>query len=206
MSDTRKKRPTRRTNGPGNHGYLRGGARPLVYDVWKAMVQRCLNPDCREFPHYGGRGIKVCPRWLEADGFAHFMADLGRRPPCPRKRGVSLHRLDNDGGYEPGNVVWADYKTQMRNTRSNHVLTHEGCSLPLVAWAEKLGIKEVTLSQRLFKGWTVGRALTTAVQPRKPYAQWRRLNPDPKKPGRKPSAGRAIEAAPAPDERQGGQP
>ena len=170
-----KERPTRRTRGPGNHGYVKGGACPPEYSIWAAMVQRCLNPNCKEYALYGGRGIRVCPRWLEANGFANFMADVGPRPPCPRKRGVSLHRLDNDGGYEPGNVVWADYKTQMRNTRSNHVLTHEGCSLPLVAWAEKLGIKEVTLSQRLFKGWTVQRALTTAVQPRKPYAQWRRL-------------------------------
>jgi hypothetical protein len=185
MSDTRKKRPTRRTNGPGNHGYLRGGARPLVYDVWKAMVQRCCNPDCREFPHYGGRGIKVCPRWLEANGFAHFLADLGPRPPCPRKRALSLHQLDNDGDYEPGNVAWADYKTQTRNRRSNRVLTHGGRSMLLCEWAEALGMKEVTLSQRLFKDWPVERALTEPVRARMPSSQWKR-NPNAKKRGPKP--------------------
>jgi hypothetical protein len=162
------------------------------------MLQRCYNPNCREYASYGARGIKVCDRWREARGFAHFLADLGDRPPCPRKRGVSLHRTDNDGDYEPGNVVWADQKTQTRNRRSNRVLTHDGRSMLLCEWAEALGMKEVTLSQRLYKGWSVERALTRRVQPRKPYAQWQRHNPNPKRPGRKPRTSPVTQTDPAP--------
>src|SRR5687767_11608845 len=108
MTTSQKQRHTRRTKGPGNHGYLKGGACPPEYRAWVSMVQRCLNPNCHEYPLYGGRGIRVCGRWLERNGFAHFMSDLGSRPKS--KCRISLHRLDNDGHYEPGNVAWADQK------------------------------------------------------------------------------------------------
>jgi len=172
---------TKRTKGPGKHGYRCGGRCPPEYQCWSGMIQRCLNPRCREFKYYGGRGITVCDRWLEAQGFPNFLADVG---PQPFKR-ASIHRLDNDGDYEPGNVVWANPQTQLRNTRANRLLTHAGRTMVLAAWAEEIGMKHVTLSQRLFKGWTVDRALTQLVQPRRPSCEWRR-RPDAKKPGPKP--------------------
>jgi hypothetical protein len=145
------------------------------------MIQRCLNPRCREFKYYGGRGIQVCDRWLEGQGFPNFLTDLGRQP-FPR---ASIHRVNNDGDYEPSNVVWADPKTQLRNTRANRLLTHAGRTMVLAAWAEEIGMKHVTLSQWLFKGWTVARALTQLVQPRRPSCEWHR-RPGAKKPGPKP--------------------
>jgi hypothetical protein len=145
------------------------------------MIQRCMNPTCREYPLYGARGIKVCDRWLEALGFVNFLNDLGRQP----KRRASIHRIDNDGHYESGNVVWTNQKTQCRNRRNNHLLTHEGRTQTLAEWAEDMGIKPVTLCQRLRKGWSVEEALTVPVKRRKPYEQWSR-RPDARKPGRKP--------------------
>ena len=60
---------TKHTKGPGKHGYTRGGQRLPEYLIWSTMIQRCHNPSCREYPWYGGRGIRVCPRWLAAQGF-----------------------------------------------------------------------------------------------------------------------------------------
>ena len=175
---------TKRTKGPGKHGYLRAGRCPPEYQCWSGMIQRCLNPRCREFKYYGGRGITVCDRWLEAQGFPNFFADVG---PQPFKR-ASIHRLDNDGDYEPGNVVWANPQTQLRNTRANRLLTHAGRTMVLVAWAEEIGMKRVTLSQRLFKGWSVEDALTRPVLTRTPRGECRR-GPDRKKRGPKPRRG-----------------
>ncbi len=158
----------RHTRGPGNHGYLKGGNHPPEYKIWSAMIQRCCNCSCREYTWYGSRGITICDRWLEANGFAHFLADLGPRPH-PR---ASLHRVDNDGNYEPGNVVWANPRIQSRHRRSNHVLTYNGRSMIIADWAEELGMKPITLSQRLRYGWTVEDALTLPVEPRRPYAEW----------------------------------
>ena len=62
------------------------------------MKQRCENPDHKDYPRYGGRGIKVCERW---QNFQNFMDDMGRKP-----FGYHIHREDNDRGYEPGNCVY----------------------------------------------------------------------------------------------------
>jgi len=74
------------------------------------MRQRCRNPNNGEYHNYGARGIKVCAAW---DDFARFVADVG---PRPSKR-HTLDRINNDKGYEPGNVRWALPATQTRNGR-----------------------------------------------------------------------------------------
>lgn len=73
------------------------------------MVDRCTNPENKQYPDYGARGITVCERWMD---FEAYYADLGDLP-----EGMSLDRLDNDRGYEPGNVRWATRLEQNRNRR-----------------------------------------------------------------------------------------
>lgn len=74
------------------------------------MLQRCNNPNNPNYSRYGGRGISVCERWHFFDA---FLADAGERP-SPE---LSLHRIDNDGNYEPGNVCWATLREQASNKR-----------------------------------------------------------------------------------------
>jgi hypothetical protein len=81
------------------------------YGIWCSMIQRCENPNDAAYPRYGGRGITVHPEW-RAD-FAAFLRDVGHRP-SPE---LSLDRIDNDRGYEPGNVRWATAKQQANNRR-----------------------------------------------------------------------------------------
>jgi hypothetical protein len=89
------------------HGHAGTG----IYMSWSDMVGRCTRPTHKRWADYGGRGITVCERWRE---FKNFLADVGERP-----EGMTLDRIDNDRGYEPGNVRWADYSTQARNRRSS---------------------------------------------------------------------------------------
>ena len=82
------------------------------YRAYNAMLERCTNPNCKAYEFYGGRGIKVCERWLGTDGFNNYILDTGTRPP-----GMSLDRINNDGNYEPGNVRWATCSQQQHNKR-----------------------------------------------------------------------------------------
>jgi hypothetical protein len=93
----------------GSHGLT---GHPL-YGTWLHMIHRCTRPDRPSWPDYGGRGIRVCDRWLGDAGIANFIADMGPKPTTLH----SLDRLDNDGDYEPGNCAWTTQREQSRNTR-----------------------------------------------------------------------------------------
>lgn len=90
------------------HGHHINGKPSPEYIVWTAMKARCTYSNHISFKYYGGRGIKVCARWL--DNFSNFLADMGARPA-----GSSLDRINPDGDYEPGNCRWATSREQARN-------------------------------------------------------------------------------------------
>ena len=129
----------------------------VEYNTWSGMKERCYNAASKYYKYYGGRGIELCPRWLES--FNNFLADMGRRP-SPKH---SIDRIDNDGNYEPGNCHWATRLEQAANKRSTRKLTLNGETHHLRDWSSVTGIKRATISNRLFSGWTVEEALTTPV-------------------------------------------
>lgn len=133
---------------PKTHG--KHGSR--TWNIWANMRQRCSNPNASGWDDYGGRGIRVCSEW---QSFEAFYADMGDVPD-----GYSIERIDANGHYCKDNCKWIPRALQARNTRQSHVIEFGGKTLPLVEWAEKLGMKYYTLHSRIKRGWSVERALT----------------------------------------------
>ena len=123
------------------------------YSCYRNMKQRCLNPNHFKYSYYGARGIKICERWLES--FDNFYADMGNRP-SPKH---SIERKDNLLGYSPDNCIWEIAKKQMNNTRWNRNITFEGITLTVAEWADKCGLNQSTLRNRITKGWSIKDAI-----------------------------------------------
>lgn len=127
------------------------------YQIWIDMKRRCSDKRRSRYKDYGGRGIKVCKRWMV---FLNFFNDMGKRPSKKHQ----LDRIDNSKDYSPENCRWATTKEQSLNTRSNVYLEHNGIKLTLYEWAEKLGLKYTTLYSRYKRGWETERILTSKLE------------------------------------------
>lgn len=132
--------------------------------AWKNMRDRCSKTSHPSYHRYGGRGIKVCDRWLD---FTAFFEDMGVRPGP----GSSVDRIDNDGDYEPGNCRWATAKQQARNRSNTKTVKYRGVQVTIVELAERTGVKYSVLHARLKAGWSVTAATTTPVAPRRPRSR-----------------------------------
>jgi len=112
------------------------------YYRWYEMRNRCSKPGRKDWARYGGRGITVCDRW---NTFINFIADMGP-PPFP---GAQLDRIDNERGYEPGNVRWATAYEQQVNSRTVMYWVKVGdVERSWRAWARELGVSHQALSYR----------------------------------------------------------
>jgi hypothetical protein len=137
------------------HGHARRGKQSKIYITWTHIINRCTNKNSSDYKDYGGRGIKVCKRWMK---FENFYKDVGD-PPI----GKSLDRINNNKGYFPCNWRWSTNKEQARNRRNNHVLTMNGKTASLAEWEEITGIKQSIINRRLKRGWSVKNALTILI-------------------------------------------
>jgi hypothetical protein len=116
------------------------------YRTWVRIRSRCNLPTNDAYHLYGGRGIRVCDRWMES--FANFLEDMGRAP----SRKHSIDRKDNNGNYEPGNCRWTTMRVQSNNTRRTLFLTIDGVTKCLTDWATEYNIPPMTIRGRLRVG------------------------------------------------------
>lgn len=127
------------------------------YESWCNMKARCDKPQNKRYANYGGRGIKIDPRWRE---FKEFYKDMHEG----YSDDLTLDRIDVDGDYCKENCRWSDLKTQANNTNRNHYIEYKGHRYTIAEAAEKFNIKYSALFYRLTKaGWSVEKAIETPV-------------------------------------------
>lgn len=128
------------------------------YYIWTTMKQRCCNLNNRKYKDYGGRGIKVCDRWLHS--FENFYKDMGNAPD-----GYSIDRIDVNGDYCPENCRWADVETQSNNKRNSIKITYMGITGSLNFWSSITGISKDTLYARFHVWkWSAEKIITTPIR------------------------------------------
>lgn len=129
-----------------------------LYGIWVNMKTRCYNSKSPKYKRYGGRGIKICDEWL--DNFMNFYnwsMDHGY------KDDLSIDRINNDGNYEPSNCRWTTAKEQASNKSTTNLITFNGKTQCVKAWTEELGFSKEALRERLKRGWSIEKALTTPI-------------------------------------------
>ena len=149
---------------PLKHGHTlrppKGEKRTITpeYRAWVAMKNRCLNPNQARFKDYGGRGIKICRRWLGDRGFQNFLDDMGTKPSAKH----SLDRKKVNLNYTKSNCRWGTKRQQARNARSNRIVSIGGRKMVLAAAVERYAVVNPgTVRMRLKRGWSDAEALLT---------------------------------------------
>ena len=145
------------TSNAHKHGGATGPNKTSEYNTWRSAKSRCFNPNDPMYPNYGARGITMYEEW--ANDFCKFIEHIGHRPKNEKPRQYSLDRIDNNKGYEPGNVRWTDSFVQARNKKNNRnfqICCQTKC---LREWAGIFGVEYKLAHARIQRGMPIGKAL-----------------------------------------------
>ena len=99
------------------HGCSRGEGKNL-YQIWQAIKTRCLNENSFAYKDYGGRGIKICDRWLTFENFYEDMKE-------DYIKGLTIERKNVNGNYEKSNCTWITRAEQANNRRTTIYIDYE---------------------------------------------------------------------------------
>lgn len=136
-------RPAMRTHGFGKTRF---------FFIWRDMIRRCEDPRHPSFPDYGAKGITVCEQWHDIKTFA---ADMG----LPADN-LTIDRIDNAVGYQPGNCRWATRRQQQENRRCTRWIFINGARITIAEASRRFGVKYSTITRRIKSGWAHDRAVT----------------------------------------------
>ena len=140
-----------------------GLSKTRVYRVWRRMKERCTNKNCKDYNHYGGRGIKLDDSWMTFELFYSWAMANGYRDD------LTIDRIDVNGPYSPENCRWSTTKEQGNNKRNCVYMELNGKTKSIKEWSEIYGINYTTLRSRLARGLPLEIALTEKLRPGKKH-------------------------------------
>lgn len=126
-----------------------------LYEVWKSIKQRCLNPQSKAYKNYGGRGICICDEWKNNfENFYKWSISNGYT------KGLTIDRIDNNSNYSPQNCRWVTRLQQANNKRNTIYLTINNKTDSLSNWLRVYNVNRSTYMTRIKYGKTPEQALT----------------------------------------------
>lgn len=128
------------------HGHAKKNKPTITFNSWYNMKERCYYTKYKDYHNYGGRGIKVCDRWLNS--FDNFLKDMGERP----SEKYSIDRIDVNGNYEPSNCRWATMIEQSKNRRNNKYYEFNNKRLIIPEWAKLFKVTPAAINFWIKKG------------------------------------------------------
>jgi len=135
-----------------------GDSQKRLYRIWWNMIHRCEYKKSNRYKNYGGRGISVCEEWRNSyEEFRDWALSNGYSDD------LSIDRIDVDGNYCPKNCRWVTEEVQANNTSKNHLIYWQGKRQSLAQWEKEIGFRSGTLSQRISRGWSIEKALSTPI-------------------------------------------
>lgn len=102
----------------GRKHYTHGMTNTKLFSVFNGMLTRCYNKKSKSYSNYGERGVTVCSDWLDnKELFFSWALSNGYEV------GLTIDRIESEGGYNPQNCRWVNLKAQAQNRRKL-----DGCS------------------------------------------------------------------------------
>lgn len=131
-----------------------------LYEIFSGMKKRCYSERSQRYKDYGGRGIKICAEWMDADcGFDRFVNWAISNGYSDT---ATIDRIDVNGDYAPDNCQWVTLKQQANNKRDTVWVDYNGKHIQLFAICKRLGISYGMVYNRIVNnGWDVSRAIET---------------------------------------------
>ena len=124
-----------------SHGQARDGNFTKKYKTWRSIRARCLNPNHKNANIYNEL---LYEEWMD---FKAFDRDV----PAPPVDSLTIDRIENSKGYEPGNVRWVTMAEQHRNQSNCRWIDFGGKTQLMSEWAKEIGITPASLFARIEK-------------------------------------------------------
>ena len=137
--------------------------RRRLREIWRSCYKRCENPRCKDAKRYMAKGIRMCKPWRDDFWvFAQWALTHGYRSD------LTLDRVNNNKGYDPGNCRWVSRRVQAHNRGTNkRIRVSSGEVHDIETWSKITGLAPSTILRRVNLGWTPDDAIFKKIREKK---------------------------------------